>query len=385
MYQWAITYLQGTQQRIYAFVRGQNGHLYVNYWDGAQWQWADQGAPPGTTGVFYPAVITYLEASKQRIYAFVVGHLAGGGGYHLYVNYWDGAQWQWADQGAPPGTYVLAGPGVITYLEGGKQRIYAFVLGGDHHLHVNYWDGAQWQWADQGLPEGNDIGGDLGVITYLEAGKRRIYAFVDGTNGHLYVNYWDGGQWQWADQGVPPGTHVGHPGVITYLEAGKRRIYAFVDGDNDHLYVNYTVGFISLGGEQWQWADQGVPPGSSVEGNEAPGVITYVEGSKGRATKQQRRIYAFVRGYAKGEITGDEPTNYYLYVNYWDGAQWQWADQGAPPGTYVLAGPGVITYLEAGKQRIYAFVRGQNGHLYVNYWDGAQWRWADQGLPPVTP
>jgi hypothetical protein len=51
-----------------------------------------------------------------------------------------------------------------------------------------------------------------------------------------------------------------------------------------------------------------------------------------------------------------------------------------PPDTRVLPNaPGVITYLEAGRQRIYAFVRGLDGHLHVNYWDGSAWQWADQG------
>ena len=42
---------------------------------------------------------------------------------------------------------------------------------------------------------------------------------------------------------------------------------------------------------------------------------------------------------------------------------------------------GVITYNEANNQRIHAFVRGANGRLHVNFWDGSQWHWADQGMP----
>ncbi len=90
-----ITYKEAGIQRIYAFVRGYNGHLYVNYWDGFSWLWADQGTPQDTTVVDYPAAITYSEAGIQRIYAFVRGYNG-----HLYVNYWDGSDWWWADQGA---------------------------------------------------------------------------------------------------------------------------------------------------------------------------------------------------------------------------------------------------------------------------------------------
>ena len=47
----------------------------------------------------------------------------------------------------------------------------------------------------------------------------------------------------------------------------------------------------------------------------------------------------------------------------------------------VSGSPVVITYLQGGTQRIYAFDRGANGHLYVNYWDGSAWHWANQGTP----
>jgi hypothetical protein len=71
----------------------------------------------------------------------------------LYVNYWNGSQWQWANQSNPPSTIVVSTPGVITYREGAQaQRIYAFVLGANNHLDVNYWNGSQWNWADQGAP-----------------------------------------------------------------------------------------------------------------------------------------------------------------------------------------------------------------------------------------
>jgi hypothetical protein len=354
----AVTYEEANNRRIYAFVRGDNGHLHVRYWNGSQWKWADQGTPPGTTLSDAPGVITYA-ADKQRIYAF-----ARGGNGHLFVNYWNGSQWKWADQGTPPGTTVApdSSPGVITYAAD-KQRIYAFARGGNGHLFVNYWDGSQWKWADQGTPPGTTVipKSSPGVITYEEADKRKIYAFVQGNNGRLYVNYWDGSQWKWADQGEPIFHAISpfcSPGVITYVEGGKRRIYAFVTTDDNSDITPLTLDVNYWNGSQWKWANQG----TLVVGT--PGVITYKEGDK-------QRIYAFVTG------------NGSLVVNYWDGSQWKWANQGTPPGTKVTtkSSPGVITYLGANKQRIYAFVVGENGLLYVNYWDGSQWKWADQGTP----
>jgi hypothetical protein len=258
---------------MYAFVQGQDGHLHVHSWNGVQWQWADQGTPAGTTVASAPGVITYLEAGQQRMYAFVQGQDG-----HLHMHYWNGVQWQWADQGTPAGTTVASVPGVITYPEAGTQRICAFVRGADDHLHVHYWNGVQWQWADQGLPAGTSVSSAPGVITYLEAGQQRIYAFVQSRNGHLHVHSWNGAQWQWADQGTPAGTTVASaPGVVTYLEAGMQRIYAFVRGADDYVYY--------WNGVQWQWADQGTPAGTTVAS--APGVVTYPEAG-------MQRIYAFM-------------------------------------------------------------------------------------------
>jgi hypothetical protein len=147
-----------------------------------------------------PGVITYLQEGTQRISAFVSGTNG-----HLYMNYWNGSQWQWADQGTPPGAKMgQRAPGVITYLQEGTPRISAFVRGANSRLYVNYWNGSQWQWANQRKPLGTTVGqGASGVITYLQEGTQRVHAFVRGANGHLYMNYWNGSQWQWADQGAP--------------------------------------------------------------------------------------------------------------------------------------------------------------------------------------
>ena len=69
-------------------------------------------------------------------------------------------------------------------------------------------------------------------------------------------------------------------------------------------------------------------------------------------------------------------------VNFRDAAGWHWADQGVPAGSFAVFDPSVITYADnLGYRRIYAFAEGSNEHLVVNYWNGAAWFWADQGLP----
>jgi hypothetical protein len=239
------------------FVRGANGHLYVDSWQGGlgntKWTWADLGMPPGTTvasaaGATFYAI--YGQGGTTRIYAFVQG--ANG---HLYVEYWDGAQWNWADQGTPAQASVVGRPAVIVSPFHGFARLYAFVRGSDGHLYVNFWDGAQWNWADQGVPPSTTVGGDPGVVGYSGVyGPEGLYAFVRGSNGHLDVDYWNGARWTWADQAVPPNVIVGgDPGPVVGRFAGTNRLYAFATGSDGHLYVDFWDT------ANWLWADQGAP------------------------------------------------------------------------------------------------------------------------------
>jgi hypothetical protein len=357
-----ITYLDASgNQRIYSFASGNNSHLVVNYWDGFHWHWADQGLPAGTTAIYSPNAITYLDGSgNQRIYVFATASNS-----HLVVNYWDGSAWHWADQGVAPGPIGVSGPSAVTYVDGsGNRRIYVFAVAtnspvaNSDHLVVNYWDGFAWHWADQGLPAGNTYVFDPSAITYFDGSTQRLYVFAIGDNNHLEVNYWDGAAWHWADQGLPAGMSgiAVPPMAITYMDgAGHQRIYAFCVGSNLHLVVNYWDGF------SWHWADQGLPAGASwVAG---PNAVTYVD-----ATGNQR-IYVFAEG-----------SNNHLVVNYWNGSGWHWADQGLPAGTTALYYPNSITYVDAaGNRRIYAFADANTDHLVVNYWNGFDWAWADQG------
>jgi hypothetical protein len=98
----AITYLDDlNNQRIYVFDRQSTGlttgTLIVNYSEGFDWQWADMGRPPGTTGIIAPNAITYLDTSgNQQIHAFArwSPDLR-----HLFSLYFDGFDWYWADRG----------------------------------------------------------------------------------------------------------------------------------------------------------------------------------------------------------------------------------------------------------------------------------------------
>ncbi|MCU1604366.1 MAG: hypothetical protein JWP46_831 [Modestobacter sp.] len=84
------------------------------------------------------------------------------------------AQWHWSDQGGQINTGISA----ITY----DNRMFAFTRGTNGHLWVNWWDRAAWHWTDQG----GQINTGISAITY----DNRMFAFTRGTNGHLWVNWW---------------------------------------------------------------------------------------------------------------------------------------------------------------------------------------------------
>ncbi len=90
---------------------------------------------------------------------------------------------------------------MVTYREGGAQRVYAFVSASE--LLVRHGNGAQWEWGHRGSPPGQLQGLD-GAITYREGNVRRIMVFCRtwlGQEGHLYVHHWNGSKWKWDDQG----------------------------------------------------------------------------------------------------------------------------------------------------------------------------------------
>jgi hypothetical protein len=224
----AITYPQLLSQRKYVFgIAEDNGHLIVFYTldDGINWSWVDQNQnptlPKGVSSVSSPTAITFASGGQQLIYVFATANTGD-----LVVNYWTGSGWYWRDQGLPPspvGTTGVYYPAAITYASGGQQLIYVFAgasnASGPTSLVVNYWNGSNWYWADQGIPSNItwQCGPELptypfasSAVTFLALGSwvPEIYVFAEGGSycgasgtPWLVLNYWNGIGWYWAVQG----------------------------------------------------------------------------------------------------------------------------------------------------------------------------------------
>ena len=249
-----VSYRELNTERMYCFVRGADSHLHVMYWDGVQWHWADQGVPPNSSvselGI---GAITYSEAGIRKIYCFTIGFNDSS----LYVNYWDGTVWRWASQGAPPNTSVAGKPSVITYYQAGSQRIYVFLIGRDGHLHVNYWDGTVWRWADLGTPPNTNAVRHCNAVARTDGSVQKIEVFMWASNDHLYDCAWDGIAWKWIDLGSSPGGPSEQPSAIAHVnDWGAQSMWVFLTAAN------------GLGGCLFRWIPMAVGrPGYSAQSN----------------------------------------------------------------------------------------------------------------------
>ncbi len=203
--------------RPYAFVRGSDGHLWCNFWDGAQWLWADQNTNlvPGRPDIRVGPGVG-AEVAFQRPYAFVKGSSDN----QLWFDFWDGAKWNWANEGAPDGTADWGTIGTITV----GDHPYIFVRNSAGNLWVNYYDGSRRHWEDLGRPPtATVVGGSRHCVVAI--GQHR-HAFVRGSDDHLWCCDWDGFTHTWTDHGYAGINH--RVGAVFHVMALDQRIYVFV-------------------------------------------------------------------------------------------------------------------------------------------------------------
>ena len=186
---------------IYSFVIG-GGNLYVFYYSptNGSWNWGTLGNPGSsvTTGL---GAVTYYEGSDQRLYAYFSD--ANG---HLRLSYYTGSVggyvWQWADLGASPSGAISGRVGTDTYISANVRWIHNFIWTTSGHLVLNVWNGSAWAWTDQGAPAGGSATRGLGDVTYPVGPAQNVYAWLMDSAGNLETNYYANG-WAWSNQGVP--------------------------------------------------------------------------------------------------------------------------------------------------------------------------------------
>jgi hypothetical protein len=298
------------------FVRGGDGHLYLDLWNGTKWSWHNLGTPaPGVLlSENSPAVINYqVKGGALHENVFVTGTNG-----ELYADCRNGTKWKWTDCGSPSaGVGAASAPAVTNYqVTGGALKENVFMTGTDGALYLCQWNGSKWSWRDQGQPS-VPIGSGPAVMNYqVTGGALQENVFVAGTDGMLYDDHWNGASWSWGTLGIPAVgvtiSDIATPAVGNYQPTGALRQNVFVTGSNGTLYVD------SWHGSSWTWSGLRAPAvGVTVYAIPAA-VVTY-QVSRGT-------LYDHVFVIGSSPTPGAED----LYLDDWNGVSWTWADQGSP-------------------------------------------------------
>jgi hypothetical protein len=97
----------------------------------------------------------------------------------------------------PASLAIKSLPGAVHYVHKTISRlrvyftdvIFVFILLDNNTLGVNYWDGKNWNWAEQGNPGDILVEGKPCVAAYYENfTTERLFAAIRGQDGNLYVN-----------------------------------------------------------------------------------------------------------------------------------------------------------------------------------------------------
>jgi hypothetical protein len=255
-----------------------------------------------------------------------------------------------------------------------------FVAGEDSHLYRGFWDEPQrkWVWTDHGMPGAPTLGrpfvpvvsSPAAVFLSKQNPLPRIAAFVRGKDGNLYTLYTpdDGQNWNWEQPStlIPASALPFHPNTepsAVYHES-QDQAFEFAIGRDGHVYD-----------DRWRpesglWEDQGPLPGPSVN-YPIPHAVY-------RASQDRLHLFA----------TGQDG---HLYANIFyqpSSGNWTWLswdDAGLPPGSSISTPTSPHAVHHTSLDRVFAFVGGQNGHLYSVFYDDNQrkWVWEDQGSPPA--
>jgi hypothetical protein len=222
------------------FVRGTDGGMWRDFWNGTMWTgWAPYGG--GLTSG--PGAVSW---DSNRIDVFVRGT-----DNQMWHKWWDGTAWRGWE---PLGGQLVGGPDVSSR---GPNRLDVFARGTDNQLWHKWFDGAGWHnWE----PLGGVLTSDPTAVSW---GVNRIDVFGRGTDNALWHKWFDGVRWSgWERLG---GILASAPSVAS-CTPGHLDVFALgTDMALNQLGFNGTWGQWQRLGGQWASDPSAVcPPGTSA-------------------------------------------------------------------------------------------------------------------------
>jgi hypothetical protein len=321
------------------FIRGTDGLIYHQAWDGSESDVPTSWESLGGSSVGTPSVVSW---GANRLDTFIRGNDGA-----IYHKAWDGSSWQpsqtdWENLGG----YVASHPVVTTW---GANRLDVFDIGSDGGAWHKFWDGsADWKPSRTGY---ESLGGNFqGSLQAFSWGANRLDVFGVGTDGNLYHKVWDGSTWTpprtagWTQIG---GSIVGTPAVTSW---GANRLDVFWTDSDAILHHKALNG---PGADNW------VPSGTDSE-NFGGGIV----GSPAAVSTAPNTIDVFIIG-----------TDTKLYHKNWNGSVWSPTTGFEGRGGAFVASPTVASW---GPGRLDVFAPGTDYQVYHLAESASGW------LPPVA-
>jgi len=207
--------------RADAFVRGTDGGLWQETWNGTGWSsW-------GSLGGLLTAAPSAVSWGANRIDVFARGSNNG-----LWHRVWDGTSWgSWE----PLGGVLTSGPAATALA---TNRLDVFMRGTDNGLWHAWWDGTRWSWQS--------LGGILtSDPTAVAWGPNHLDVFARGTDNGLWHLWWDGAS-GWSGWQSLGGLLTSGPATSS-CSAGHLDVFA--TGTDAALY---SIGYNGTAWGSWQ-------------------------------------------------------------------------------------------------------------------------------------
>ncbi|MBK8558207.1 MAG: hypothetical protein IPL65_21850 [Lewinellaceae bacterium] len=311
----AVAYDYG---KVAVLTYGTDNEVYSNNWNGyawSDWQKANWGTKP------VRSLIKAVKFRKGEIAAFLVD-----GNGHLWVNYWqEGSTWQqnWKDLGGS-----LTGEFDVVSWSDNRLDVFARnKAGGLDHLYLE----GVWKSWETVLADGVQTGATVEVDTWA---RGRLDIFVVKSDNSLQHCYFDNNNWgPWE----PLGGNV----------AGKMSVVSFAPGHLDIFCEGSDKGVWHRYFDRTTWSDWH-PLGFKMDHSSELEAVAW----------GGNRIDLFVKGPDK-----------LLYHAYWAGGD-KWSAFERIGKGRMNSSPAVATW---GANRLDIFALGPDNSVRQMYWDGLKW------------